>query len=380
VPLPRIGVREGRFIDVATGDTFEPRGFHYVRLKADGNHYVLQPGLYDAARIDRMLADVSEHGFNTVRIFFNTGEMHPVEGRLPRDWMDNLADFLRRARSHGVHVVLVPDFFPHPSDAAFAIPNALFVDDQALAAKGRYLGDLLGEVRARDPNLLSTILSIELENEACFFMSQAPLSQHTTYELRGSRYDLSNDAGVQALVDAATKAWADALSDAVHRADPDALVGASVFTYAAVGRKGPGQLKSEQGDQRIPLRPLVLASTRVSYVDVHLYGLGPDALERDLSSIEWDRFSRAAREAKKPILMGEYGAFRPAHKSASDAAAAVVAHQRRVLGLGVAGALYWTYDCDEQRELFNAKGDGGVIFDALVRASKDLGGREKPNE
>jgi hypothetical protein len=40
-------------------------------------------------------------------------------------------------------------------------------------------------------------------------------------------------------------------------------------------------------------------------------------------------------------------------------------HISRVEAEGITGWVYWTYDCDEQPELFNAMSEGGVILRSL---------------
>lgn len=383
--LPRIAVRAGRFVVAATGREFRPFGFHYIRLRSDGAHYVFAPGLYDAARADAMLADLETHGANVVRVFFGSLGIVGPNG-LDTVFVNNLCDFLERATRHHVYVLPVVDWIPAASrykSAADAGGNtaggmqALFLNDARIGAKARYLTDVIAAIRRHDRRLLSTVLAYELENEACFEMSAPPFSVPAIpFEYAGRRYTMSDDSDVQALMDAATQRWAGRLVAAVRRADPQALVGASVFTYAAVGRTGPSALRRDSTpDVRVPMRPLTLAASRLSYVDVHLYAASPEGVQRDLKSIEWERLRDACRKRGKPLLAGEFGTFRVVHPSEAAAAYAMGWYLRSIAGLGFAGAIYWTYDCEEQAPLWNAKSASGGILKALCEAHAEIGGR-----
>ena len=115
---------------------------------------------------------------------------------------------------------------------------------------------------------------------------------------------------------------------------------------------------------------MALARSGIHYLDIHLYGITPEGLERDLASVEWEALSPALRRAGKPVIMGEFGAFRRGPATADEAARLLVAHVERVRALGFAGELLWTYDADMQRDIWNARSDGGRILDALTRHAR----------
>ena len=106
----------------------------------------------------------------------------------------------------------------------------------------------------------------------------------------------------------------DACADAIHAADPEALVSASVFTFAAVGRQGPGTWSKDQTkDMRVPARPLALLESSLDFVDLHLYAGKSKTesiaqhLQRDLASVEISALAAKAKSLGKPILVGESG-------------------------------------------------------------------------
>ena len=177
---------------------------------------------------------------------------------------------------------------------------------------------MIAAIRRVDPALLNVVLAWELQNETAFDVTAGPFRQTSgAYPFAGRTYDLGSDRQKQALMDAITVQWANVCADAIHRADPLALVSDSVFTFAAVQRIGPGTLSRDKTrDSRVPARLLALAGTRLDFVDMHTYasqGQGrtfAGNAETDLSSEEWETLKPALRKAGKPILAGETGLFR----------------------------------------------------------------------
>ncbi len=377
-PLSRIAVQDGRFVDTATGELFHPRGVHYIRLLPDGRHYVLDPDRYAVEAIETMLRSLKAHDYNLVRIFIGHLGVGGEGGLSPR-FIATLCDFLERAHKHGIRVMLVPDFVP-PSPAYDRLKGKvtnvgqmqlLYLDPGHVKAKQAYLKHLVGAIKAHQPRLLSTVFSYELENEACYFVTEPPFSgRRGTFNFNGTDYDLSIEQEAQELMDTAVTEWAAAMVEAIREVDPEALVSCSVFSYEAVGRAGPGEIRDDQeGHPRIPVRPLALARSKLSYLDIHLYAPSKQGLANDLASMEWPAVRDACRESGKPILMGEFGALRREFPSAAAAADGMHRHIARLEAEGIGGWVYWTYDCDEQPDLFNAMSGGGVILRSLGTGS-----------
>ncbi|MGB2819522.1 MAG: cellulase family glycosylhydrolase [Phycisphaerae bacterium] len=383
--LPRIAVRDGRFVEKDSAKRFRPRGFNYIRLRPRW-HGTFAPKRYDSARAEAMLADLHRNGFNTVRVFIDPAardgivESAAAEG-FSRAYMGNFLDLLTRARRHGVYVVAsllaLPACKPYNAIVGrdrrqFGHGNEMYLDERFVRAKGRFVSDFVAAVKRRDPGLLSTVLAYELDNETHFFADSGPFDEKQgTFKWNGKSYDRSSSEDLQRLADAAVIRWADACVDAAGKVDPDAMVSVNVFTFAAVGRKGPNALReSKATDRRFPARPLALARTKLSYIDIHFYPFRPDTLERDLASIEFDRLREACMAAGKPLIMGEFGSFKKNHKTLAEAAAAMKEHLARVRALGFEGFLYWTYDTDEQPYLWNAKSGKGEIFEVLREAAR----------
>lgn len=85
------------------------------------------------------------------------------------------------------------------------------------------------------------------------------------------------------------------------------LINVNVFTFAAVGRSGPGDFRLEKAGwrNRVPFRPLAIARSKADMVDVHFYSGTLERYQQDLESIEFDELKRATEAAGKPLIAGD---------------------------------------------------------------------------
>ncbi len=373
----RIAVRDGAFVDVETNAPFTPLGVNYFRVgelqEGKKGHATFCPGLYDRGFVETMMAQLQTWGFNTVRTFhvYHVGETGIL-------YLANVVHFLQQARAHGVRVIFSWDIWMPPSDwwSSRELPgeegcdlrpewdpemgiNAFRLHRGSVRTRANAIVSLIEALQATDPGLLPVVLAWELENEVYFSAKKAPLSaREGTFTFAGREYALSSDAEAQDLMDDVIVQWADCCADAIHEADPEALVSTGVFSFAAVGRGGPGtRSQDETGDGRIPARPLALLRSKLDYIDIHLYAWRKEDrsvtqfLERDLKSVEWETLQAAAQEAGKPVMCGECGVFanylrRPPNWKLIDHDLGLKCFREHATGVrshGLAGALYWPY-------------------------------------
>jgi hypothetical protein len=412
--LPRLAVQAGRFVEKDSREPFTPLGVNYFRTgKVKSGkvvHATFCPGFYDRPYIERMMGEVAGWGFNTVRTFqaYHVGEegilASPEAREISPAYLANVVHFLRQAQRCRLRVIFSWDVWLPPSAwwAAAALPGEAACDlrtpwDEALGINNFRLGleslrtranaivALIEALRREDAGLLSTVLSWELENEVFFASDRAPFaSRRGAFHFAGRDYDLASDAETQALMDAIIVQWANLGAEAIHRADPDALVGTGVFAFNAVGRTGPGTLSTDQTkDNRIPARPLALLRSKLDYLDVHLYAWRSPAqsvaahLDRDLASIEWEALQAAARQAGKPILCGESGVFANYLRSppawAIDHALGLACHrehQQALAAKGLAGTLYWHYGNPDTTA--NDESPALSLFPAYAQALREI--------
>jgi len=384
----RIVVKDGAFVDKKTGVPFTPLGVNYYRVgeveRGKSGHATFCPGFYDRAFVEKMMADVAAWGFNTVRTFhvYHVGEngilTSPLAREIAPDYLDNVVHFLEQARAHRLRVIFTWDIWSPASDwwSSQALPgeadldlrpdwdpahgiNGFRLHRDSVRTRANAIVALIEALRARDPGLLPVVLAWELENEVYLSAGAAPFSSRKgEYTFAGRSYDLSSDSESQALMDDVLVQWANLCADAIHQADPEALVSTGVFTFAAVGRGGPGTLsKDATADERVPARPLALLGSKLDYVDIHLYAWRtPEEgvsqyLKRNLRSVEWEAVRERARELGKPLTCGECGVFANYLRSAPNWRAinhelGAQCFREHVAGLkahGLAGALYWSY-------------------------------------
>lgn len=385
---PRITVKSGAFVESKTGAPFTPLGVNYYRVgeieKGKIGHATFCPGFYDRAFVEKMMADVAARGFNTVRTFhvYHVGAngilTSPQAREIAAGYLDNVVHFLQQARDHGLRVIFSWDIWNPPSDwwASQPLPgeaacdlrpdwdlaqglNGFRLHRGAVRTRANAIVALIEALRARDRGLLPVVLAWELENEVYVSARVAPFStRQGEFRFAGRSYSLASDQETQRLMDDMLVQWANCCADAVHRADPEALVSCGVFTFAAVGRGGPGTLSRDTTtDERVPARPLALLRSRLDYVDVHLYAWRTAEesvsryLDRNLASVEWPELQAKARELGKPMMCGECGVFANYLRSAPnwqliDHDLGARCFREHVTGLrahGLAGALYWPY-------------------------------------
>jgi hypothetical protein len=400
-PLPRIEAGPGReLVNSETGERFRPRGFNYVRLTpspARPEAYyqsAFEPGLYDAARADAMLADLTIRGYDTVRVFIDPGDGrdnqlgrphglgHGNDDLSPANaaYLDNVADFVRRAASYGIYVLPSLDTFPQsgyyrqivagsPQPVNIAGHNLPYMYEGYIRAKEEYLRVFTTEMTARLGDLMSTFLALQLANEAYLYHTEAPFHQYSgTVTVAGHGFDMAVPAQRQAAADAAFVAYADRGVAAVKAVDPDLMVTMGAFTNLAVNGKAFDGLSGLCGgkpcnEPRYPVRASVLTrESDLDFFDIHLYLMTGRTLAASLGSMEWSQVTG-------PVINGEYGSQRRWFDGdIQRARTALVAHQVGTCDYGISGWLYWTWDTTEeanQLSFFNGVEAGGLLGGAL---------------
>jgi len=385
----RIAVQGGRFVENGSGKNFSPIGANYFRLhrnskKPEGGHGALCQGAYDPEYIEKMMADLETGGFNTLRVFHSYlmgdgGILRTEEAEeIAPEYVANLLHLLVTARQHGIRIIFTWDIWLPSSKwlAKNELPNESLYDislksEPGMGANGirfslegmrtraNSIVQLIEGIKRNNPNLLSTVLAWELENEIYFRMDQAPFNMGTgSFCFNGRTYFLDSDAEMQALMDDNIIVWSNLCAGAIRKADPDALVSVGVFSFAAVGRIGPEDLiKSNTQDNRAPARLKALVRADLDYLDLHLYGWKThsvsilQSLERDLLSVEWEELIETTWSAGKPIIAGETGIF--ATQYLDSAQSGKINHELAAGGYrelvtqikkrGFSGALYWIY-------------------------------------
>jgi hypothetical protein len=370
----RIGVRvvdgQGRLFDRVTGRPFVPRGANYVRLDfaLPQPHVTFTLGRYDGPRATRALRRLRAEGYNSTRVFV-IGECPagcaglPGRRAISRAYVRNVVDFLRRAKKQGIQVILTMGFPPGSYGSLIGTAplvdgvNRVLLTEGGIRAFGTFWRDFVRELR-RQKAPFEAILAYDVTNENAFVNDHAPftLTSGVVTAPGGARYDLAVTGEKERLMDDAMVYWVDRVRAAIRRVDPTALVTASFFEP-----EGPNPTRP--GDTRILRTRGVIERSQLDFVDLHAYP-GGLPLQQVMENYG------VAGPTRKPLVMGELGAFKQAFASAAEGAAALEAWQAQSCAYGFDGWLLWTWDSDEQTELWNGLSEGGPIGRALSPKSR----------
>jgi hypothetical protein len=381
----RIGVREvggfGELYDRVTAAKFAPRGSNYIRLGPQRNvsggiqyyHSTFNVGRYDSGRAEAALGRMATDGYNVVRVFVSeicvdecAGD--PRTGLLRTAYIANLVDFLRRAKNHGVFVLVTNDWLPpnttYINDLAgvrqewFNDVNLLFLSPQGIVAQ-RHLWTDLVKALLRQHAPMDAIFAYELWNEANVLSDKAPfsLTAGRVTAANGLTYDMASASDRKRIIDDSFVFLIDQVRASIREVDPTALVTMGFFHDT---QPNPAR----RGDNRLVRTRAVIERSTADFVDIHPYA------DDELTFPQFMQNYGIDGPVAKPIVMGEFGGSKRAYRSATQAAAALVSWQQQSCAYGIDGWLLWTWDTDEQPDLWNALSDKGVIEQALSPRSR----------
>jgi hypothetical protein len=386
VPVPRaggehrIGVRtvdgHGEFFDIASGAKFIPRGMNYNRwITSDGrgghSDDVLTVAHYDPETVAADVAEMSELGFNTLRVLIDTCNPRsgctgtgPTGRSVNGDYLDSLADFLRIAGENGMVVLVASNTLPDDSwwlnetarrqNENFQGASNEFLNPEAVPLYVDYWRGLVqGLVDRGAP--LENVLGYELRQEHHFWLNEAPLALEggLVTTANGRTYDMSIQDDKGRIIDEGLVYWADLLREEIRSIDAGALVTVGFFT--------PNYPNPVQGPDELRLvrTHYFLRNTSVDFVDIHHYpGNGVDDAQI------WENFGIAGAEVM-PILLGEFGAYRHWYPDEAAGAAAVMGLEVNACRAGIDGFIVWAWRGDGNRGEYYAT-DGAREIAAVV--------------
>jgi len=379
----RIAIRvvggAGEFYDRLSGEKFISRGNNFIRVAAQKGysgetftyHSVFNTNLYNPTEVETALSRMEAEGYNVVRVFiqgscaeFCLGD--PVSGLLD-GYIANIADFLQKAKSHHIYVIVTADgepgspYYNRLLDTTwsenFGGNNKSYLTGGGVLVGRQFWQDLVAELKAQNAPL-DAILAYELRNELFFDSDAAPLSfssgSFTT--ANGKTYDMASADERQKMMDENLLYWIDQVRGAILERDPTALVTVGFFVPQ---KPNPTRI----GDPRlIETRPVIWESS-LDFIDMHPYpGFGVSL------PIYAENFGMQGAEAK-PIVMGEFGAVRSSYSSEANAAMDMQNWQVQSCQLGFDGWLFWTYDMPDQ-VFYNAVSGAGEINQVLAPTNR----------
>lgn len=407
----RVGVKKSEpyasFYLKSSGKPFFIKGFNYIRLRF-GDHATFDaqtkrtPACYDAYDSETMLKVLSQNGYNTVRIFIIgrspwnpgiAGDYDKTED-LYSPYMDNVVDFLIRAKRYGIYVLptfgdgglpynryyvklakTIPDG-PEELYRSHSGLNAIYLTSTGIELKKRHVAKFLKYIKEKDETLLKILLGVEFQNELSMSNKQWPFNL-TSGKLKmpdGGEYDMSDKKQRQALMDNGINYYHNTLTKEVKQIDPELLTAESIFTLRAVEKNSQndiGVYPAPSSDPRFPPTAVILARSDLDFVDIHFYYTRKnesvdDAFRKDMESIDFYTAEMTKIRKTKPVILGEFGSFKFVDNTIEKAAGTILTtRDAAIKNNNMMGFMLWTFDAFEQKELYNAMDDGGILLQRL---------------
>ena len=377
VPQHRIGVRvvggDGEFFDRRNGATFVPRGSTYLRRgwrDVGGGHLIshqatFDVGAYDAAAAEAALEAMRAEGYNAVKVFLDAACVRTCLGDattmlLSFDYVTNVLDFLRRAKANGLEVVLAIDEPPWGTawNAQIGAPfdgfNAWYLTRAGVDGFSGFWRTFVATLAAlRAP--LEMVWAYELGGETWFQSDREPLSRRsgTVTTANGLTYDLGDATQRDEMLAAGLAHFTERVRAAIRSVDGTALV-----TMGVIAPTSPHTWRV--GDTRIALPLAALERTPLDFVDLHVYPGWDLPLPLLAENV-------GLRQSRKPIVVGELGAYHFAFPTVDAAAAGLATWQAASCAYGVDGWLLWTWDTPTPIEprMWSAAAENGRLAQAL---------------
>jgi len=302
--------------------------------------------------------------------------------------MNNFIDLLERARKYGIYVFPTfgdgglpknqwyKDRLPeHLKDKLHSIRQFFPFYREAVDLKAVYVQAFLQYIKDHDPELLHSLLAVQLQNEYSVKSGSYPFTQTTgTYtSWWGEDFDMTDTLRRQELADLATIRYQNILTAAIKEIDPELLVAEGFFTLDAVHKtleNSRGIFPGAFPDQRYPPVFPVTIQSDIDFIDIHMYPRTADRtieqqFNTDLNCMLTDTVTFEDMRSLKPFILGEFGAWRQHEPTVEYAAGRMADLAGRAMDHNIDGWCYWTFDSFEQDRLYNFMSGSYEILDAL---------------
>jgi Cellulase (glycosyl hydrolase family 5) len=360
-----IGVRPAaaiaEFFDRNTGNVFVPRGNNYIRLAAqtfpDGSshsyHSTFNVGLYDSNGVEAAMTNMQTNGYNIARVFVNgccqNNTLGNPAGGLSSPYLANVIDFLQRAKTHGIWVILEADSVPavggytqiYAGCTNFSDWNTYNLCVGGVKAITTFFHDIVqGLINGNAP--LDAIFAYELRNEYYYASDSPPLSwtTGTVTTADGQTYDMSSATSRQQMMDNGLVYFTDQVRAAILELDPTALVEVGFFVP-----QGPNPTRI--GDPRVITVYPAMANSTADFVSVHPY-----PFVGGLTFAQYaQNFGFVGYQQQKPVVLEEFGVLESDYPAESTAASVAHDWQIQSCAYGIKGWAFWTWDTSNSEQV-----------------------------
>ncbi len=359
-----IGVREraGRLelFDRHTGDPFVPRGMNlYVKVREGGEFAstLFRPGDWKPRWVDRQLSLMAAQGYNVVRPLIDACRRDCIStsgAGVRQAYVDNIASFLKMARELGLVVILSSNDLPDPGYGE-RLPcchpfggyrNSLWLTPKGHHILVEYWKDVVEALKRAHAPLDAVIYELQQEQFLLSDVEPLSLTEGTVTTADGATYDMADPVQKAAMIDANVRLATRRARAAIRREDPGALVTMGFFA-------------DFPDDPRVVPSRAMLESSALDLVDLHLYPGASFSFDDQVDALG------LSDAVVKPIIMGEYGAFRFAYRDPRIASYALAHWQADSCAYGFSGWLEWLWARTDD-EVFGAQEDNGAIARLLA--------------
>lgn len=395
------------FVYAGTDEKYLPVGGNYMGLRG-GDHSTFDAATsfteadYDPIKADAMMRALSQNGGNVLRVFLIgrsstnpgiTGDSNiPVTNEeyyyngLYIPYMENVVDFLRKAQKYGIYVMMALGDADVPSNAYYMQlqgghalgRNEIYMTANGVAARKAYAENVVKYFLEKAPDCMSGIFSLEFQNEFAMYGDQWPFNQTsgTVTLANGKSYDMADADSRQAAHEESTIYYLNTLVDAVKALDPGLLCNEGTFTLNIVGNNGQHGLQgSTSGDLRYPATLDVYLSSKIDFVDMHIYFANRNnntimsSFADDLTYMNFYTDETQALLKEKPIFMGEFGPGTTVFTTQEAAYEVWTTTARLARESNFQGFACWTLESHSQKECWCILDDDGKFdtFRELVR-------------
>jgi F5/8 type C domain len=363
-----IGVRDvaggQQLFDRRTGDAFVPRGASLLMKVRESNQVssgLFRPSDWNPDKVIKELGRIARRGYNTVRVFIDLCKKDCIStpnGSIRAAYAENVAAFLDIATEFGLVVFLASNDVPDrgysnrlPCCSPFGgYRNSLWLTDEGHDLLVEYWTEVVRAVKREGASMRNVIYEIQQEQFLLADVEPLSLGSGLVATADGESYDMGVPADKTAMVESNTLLGARRVRAAIRRLDPGALVTMGFFA---------------QFDNRLVPSRAMLEDSTIDLVDLHLYpGVG-QGLEEQVDAIG------LTDAVEKPVVMGEFGAFRFASPNPRVASYQLAHWQADSCAFGFAGWLVWLW-APRDGEVYGAREGAGPI-------ARILSPDERPN-
>ena len=176
------------------------------------------------------------------------------------------------------------------------------------------------------------VLAWQLLNEQWYFNNEPPFSlqEGTVTTANGKTYDMGDIKQKKEMANENIIYWIERVSEVIHTYDPTAPITMGFFNTGDT-------LLYPEYDFRYNDVPAMLADAPLDFIDFHAYPGGGYEVDLAADNIGLGNYH------EKPVILGEFGAFRQAYGEIETGAQISAAWMEEACEAGFDGFLYWVY-------------------------------------